>query len=192
MPFGGPDRRLRTRFRVKLPFLLKGAEKEVEGITRNVSLLGVSSYTKGPLPQGQPVQCILELPSESEPVTANGTIIHCEAMTHPSAEGTHEVGIFFKEFEDAGESTLACCLEQISKKEESALRVGYQVLKQKVAARKRRKRLEALRKRRRRLARLRRKRQRLAQERRGKERRRAKGSKSRAARRSVKSPKSHS
>ena len=192
MPFGGPDRRLRTRFRVKLPFLLKGAEKEVEGITRNVSLLGVSSYTKGPLPQGQPVQCILELPSESKPVIANGTIIHCETLAISLAEGSHEIGIFFKQFESTGESTLARFLEQISKKEETALRAGYQVLKKKLATRKRRKRLEALRKRRRRSARLRRKRQRLAQEKRRKERRRAKGSKSRAARRSVKSPKSNS
>ncbi len=176
MPLGGPDRRLRTRFRVKLPFLLKGADKDVEGITRNVSLLGVSSYTKGPLPQGQPAQCILELPSESQPVVANGTIIHCEPLAQPLAGSSHEIGIFFKEFESAGESTLARFLEQISRKEESALRAGYQVLKQKLAARKRRKRLEAARKRRRRLARLRRKRQRLAKEKRMKARRRAKSS----------------
>ncbi|MBI3615975.1 MAG: PilZ domain-containing protein [Candidatus Omnitrophica bacterium] len=160
----GVDRRLRARFRAHLPLLLKGASQEVEGTTRNVSLLGVSAYAKGPLPQAEPVQCILELPSESKPIIATGTIIHCEALTQPLPEGSHEVGVFFKEFQEPGESTLAKFLEQISHKEESALKAGYQALKQKLAARKRRKQLEALRKRRRRLARLRRRRQRLARE----------------------------
>lgn len=183
MQLRGSDRRLRARFRVRLPLLLKNTnQQEVEGITRNVSLLGVSAYAKGSFPQGQPIQSILELPSESKPVVAQGTIIHCETLPQPLPEGTHEIGVFFKEFQAAGESTLAKFLEQISQKEESALRAGYQALKQKLIARKRRKRLEALRKYRRRLARLRRRRQRLAREKRLQAKRQGRQSKSRISR----------
>ena len=164
MPPRGTDRRLRARFRVSLPLLIKGPHQEIEGVSRNVSLLGVLAYAKGPFSQGDPVQCVVELPSESKPAVANGTIIHCETLASPVPEGSHEVGIFFKEFQERGESTLAKFLEQIAHKEESALKAGFQALKQKLTARKRRKQLEALQKRRRKQKRLRRRRQRLARE----------------------------
>ena len=161
MAFRGPDRRLRTRFRIQIPFLLKGDSQEVQGITRNVSLLGISAFANASFPQAQPVRCILNLSSPAKPIVAHGTIIHCEPLPQPVPEGSHEIGVFFKEFEETGEPMLARFLEQLVHKEEEALKAGYRALKQKLAIRKRRKRLEELRKQRRRLARLRRRRQRL-------------------------------
>jgi len=161
VPFEGPERRLRTRFRVRIPFILTNGPQQIQGTTRNVSLLGISAYSSGSFPLAQPVQCLLELPQEPKPVVAKGTVIHCEPVSQPHSDGSYEIGIFFKEFEESGESTLARYLEQISSKEETTLKAGYRALKKKLAARRRRKRTEALRKRRRHQQRLRRRRQRV-------------------------------
>lgn len=131
-------------------------------MSRNVSLLGISTYADGPLPAAQTVQCLLELPDHPKPVVANGTIIHCDSLAQPHPDGSYEIGVFFKEFEERGESTLARYLELISNKEETALKAGYHALKQKIAARKRRQKAVLLKKRKRRQARLQRKRRRLA------------------------------
>ncbi len=162
MAFRGPERRLRTRFRVSLPFTLKSDSQEARGTTRNVSLLGISAVIDSTFPQAQPVDCLLHLAASSKPIIAHGTIIHCDPLPEPTPEGSHELGVFFKEFEQNGESNLARFLEQMAHKEEAALKAGYRALKQKLAARKRRKRMEELKKRRRRQERLRRRRLRLA------------------------------
>lgn len=172
MPLLSDDRRLRARYKVRVPFTLKNDGGEVDGTTRNVSLLGISAYSKSSVPQTQSVQCLLNLPQRSQPLVASGTVIRCEALPQPHPDGTYEIGVFFKEFEGAGEIDLTRFLEQVQSDEHSAIQAGYQALKQRLEARKRRKRLAALRKRRRMEKRLRRKR---AQERKKKLRAAKKG-----------------
>lgn len=160
--FRGRDRRLRTRFRARIPFVLKSNSQQVRGITSNISLLGISAYTEGPLGPVQPVQCALEVPQLRQPIVAMGTVIRCEALREPHLDGPYQVGIFFKEFEARGESTLARFLEELQHKEQEAIQAGYRDLKKRLTDRLRRKKMEALRKRRRRQERLRRRRLRLA------------------------------
>ena len=158
MPLATAERRLRTRYKVRVPFTVRGDGQEVRGTTRNISLLGISAYSDSSISQVQPVQCLLNLPDQPQPLVANGTVIRCEPLPQPHPDGAYEIGVFFKEFEDAGEADLARFLEQVQSDERSAIQAGYRALKQRLAARKRRKRLAALRKRRRMLKRLRRKR----------------------------------
>ena len=180
--FRGPDRRLRTRSRIRLPFILKNNGQQVRGITRNLSLLGISAYTDGPLSLVQPVQCLLELPQYSQPIIANGTVIRCEMLSQAHPDGPYETGVFFKEFEGNGESTLARFLEDMTHQEQAAIKAGYRVLQQRITARRRRKRLELLKKKRRKLARLRRRQRRLAKQKRLLQQRRRQKSKRQAAR----------
>ena len=158
MPFQDADRRLRTRYKVRVPFTLKTDGQEVRGTTRNVSLLGISAYSNSSVSQIQQVQCLLDLPQRPQPLIANGTVIRCEPLGQPHPDGTYEIGVFFREFPGHGESDLTRFLEQVQDDERSAIQAGYRALKQRLAARKRRKRLAALRKRRRMLKRQRRKR----------------------------------
>lgn len=169
MPFRGVDRRMRARYKVRVPFVLRSNGHEVRGTTRNISLLGISACTDSPLQQVQAVQCLLNLPEGSRPLVANGTVIRCEPLPQPGGEGSHEIGVFFKEFEGTGESELSRFLTRVSQQEQSAIRAGYRALRQKAADRKRRRRLEALERRRRKLKRLRRKR-RLAKQKTAKQR----------------------
>jgi len=166
MAFKVLDRRLRTRFRIELPFTLKNGGQSISGRSRNVSILGISAYTSASLPQAQSVQCLLEIPGESKPIVVNGTIIRCHLLDSPTPEGSYEVGVFFKEFQDSGEAILSEYLRQIESKEEAALKAGYKALKRKVVERQRRKRAERFQKQRRRLARLRKRRQKLAKQKR--------------------------
>jgi len=131
-----------------------------------MSLLGISAYTQDPLPQVQPVQCLLELPREKQPIAVKGTVIRCQPLPQPHPDGPYEMGVFFKEFQHRGEGILARFLDRISQEEKEAIQVGYRALQQRLAARRRRKRLEELRLRRRRAARLRRRRLRLARQKR--------------------------
>ena len=158
MPLPESDRRLRTRYKVRVPFTLKSAGQDVLGTTRNVSLLGISAYSNSSVPQIQQVQCLLDLPQRPQPLIANGTVIRCEPLVQPHPDGTYEIGVFFKEFPGQGESDLTHFLERVQEDEHSAIQAGYRALKQRLAARKRRKRLAALRKHRRLLKRQRRKR----------------------------------
>ncbi len=173
MAFKGNDRRMRTRYKVRVPFVLKSNGEEVHGTTRNLSLLGISAYSDSSITQIQPVQCHLNLPNSSSPLVAHGTVIRCEPLAQPNKDGSHEIGVFFKEFEGTGESDLSKFLRQVSQEERNAIEAGYRALKQRAAARVRRKRLEALEKRRRKLRRLRKRRQRLEKKKRLAARRRA-------------------
>lgn len=158
MPLQDAERRLRTRYKVRVPFTLKADGQEVRGTTRNVSLLGISAYANSSISQVQQVQCLLDLPQRSHPLLAHGTVIRCEPVGQPHPDGTYEIGVFFKEFPGRGELDLTHFLEHVQEDEHSAIQAGYRALKQRLAARKRRKRLAALRKRRRLLKRQRRKR----------------------------------
>ena len=142
MAFRGDERRLRTRYRIRVPFLVKGANGQVRGITRNISLLGISAYAESSLPQVQPVQCLLELPSKSEPLKVQGTVIRCHPLETPHADGPYELGIFFKEFQGAGETELIKFLNQVALDDQIAIKDGYRELKARLAARRRKKRTE--------------------------------------------------
>jgi len=153
-PVRGSERRLRARFRVHLPFILKSNNQETHGTTRNISLLGISAYTSSPIAVSQPVHCFLKLPQAPQPIVAGGTVIYCEPLPEAHPEGSHETGVFFKEFQDKGESTLAGFLERVRQDEQKAIKAGYRVFQKRLADRRRRKRLKALQKSRRKRARL--------------------------------------
>ncbi len=155
---------MRARYKVQVPFILKGNGGEVHGTTRNISLLGISAYSDSPMSQVQPVQCVLHLPESQKPLIVKGTVIRCEPLSQSLPEGSHEIGVFFKEFEGTGETDLIRFLTQVLQEEQSAIQAGYRALKQRVAARKKKKRLEALEKRKRKLKRLRRRKARLAKQ----------------------------
>ena len=160
------ERRNRMRFRVRLSFILRNDGQEVRGTTRNVSLLGIAAYTVGSLPPAQPVECFLELPGHDKPLVAKGTVIRCTMLSETHPDGPYETGVFFKEFEGKGETTLTKYLEKIVRKEEAAIHAGYKAFRERLTARKRRRRLEELQKKKRRAQRLRRKRDRLARQKR--------------------------
>ncbi len=163
--FVGPDRRLRARFRVRVPFVLRGRGQEMRGMTRNVSLLGISAYGDGPSPLAESTECILELSRQPlSTITAHGTVIRSEALPEVHPDGSYEVGVFFKEFEKKSESILSKFLGRVSASEEVAIQKGYLALKQRIAARRRRKLLEQRRKLRLRQERLRRRKRRLAKQ----------------------------
>jgi len=166
MAFRGAERRLRTRYRVRVPFVLKGADSQVRGTTRNISLLGISAYAESPLNQVQPVQCLLRIPSKAEPLAVQGTVIRCQPLEAPHADGPYEIGVFFKEFQGDAETELIKFLNQVVTEEQNAIKEGYRELKQRLTARRRRKRTEAARKPRRKKERLRKRRLRLAREKR--------------------------
>ncbi len=150
----GSERRLRARFRVHLPFILKSNDQEIHGTTRNISMLGISAYTRSPLEVSQPVHCFMKLPQAPQPLVAGGTVIYCEPLPEAHPEGSYETGLFFKEFQDKGESTLASFLEQVRQNEQKAIQAGYVVFQKRLADRRKRKRLKALEKNRRKRARL--------------------------------------
>ena len=178
------DRRLRTRYKARIPFVLRNDGQEIPGITRNVSLLGISAFVNSSISQVQPVRCLLNVPQHSEPLIAHGTVIRCEALPEPHPDGTFEVGVFFKEFEGAGEGDLSKYLNQLREQEQSAIQEGYRALKQRLAARRRRKQQETLRKRRRKLLRLRRRKKKLAAKKRSAARRKGRPVSHRRPRRS--------
>lgn len=163
MPFGRADRRLRTRYKVRIPFALKGNGQEIRGLTRNISLLGISGYSNSTITGVvEPAQCLLNLPETSGPLVTQGTIIRCEPLSEPHADGSHEIGVFFKEFEGEGEADLSRFLHRLMREEQNAIQAGYRALKRRLAARRQRKLLEAKRKKKRQLLRLKKRRQRLA------------------------------
>lgn len=169
------DRRLRTRFRIRLPFVLKINSQEVRGFTRNLSLLGISAYTRQSISPVEAVQCFLELPKEAHPVVATGTVIRCQPLSEAHPDGSYEMGVFFKGFQANGEAAVARFLSRIEREEQAQIKAGFEALKKRLAARKRRKKLEILRKKRRRQERLRRRRQRLLRLKRKAAQRRRKG-----------------
>lgn len=156
MPFGGSDRRMRARYKVQVPFLLKNNGQEIRGITRNISLLGISANSNSSISQVEPVQCLLTLPDYNQPLVAHGTVIRCEPLPQSSKEETHEIGVFFKEFQGTGEADLSKFLRNVLQEEQDAIQAGYRALKQRVAARKKRKKKEALEKKKRKLQRIKR------------------------------------
>lgn len=154
-------------------------------MTRNVSLLGISAYSKSGVEGAQPVHCLLNLPNRSQPIVAHGTVIRCEPMSEPHADGSHELGVFFKEFEGTDEEDLSRFLQQVLQEEQSAIQAGYKALKQRLTARRRRRKMEENRRRKRRRERLRKRRLRLARQKRlaGKKRPRGRPRKSASGKR---------
>jgi hypothetical protein len=145
-----------------MPFTLKNDGEEIQGMTRNVSLLGISAYSQTGIDQVQEVECHLQIPETSREIIANGTVTRCHPLQEPHPDGPFEVGVFFKSFEPKGELNLVEYLKAVSDKEQAEITVAYRELKKKLAARKRRKKTELLRKKKRRAERLRKRRLRLA------------------------------
>lgn len=159
MTLRGAERRLRARYKVRVPVVLRNDGQEIRGFTRNISLLGASAYGDSSVSQVQSVQCVLNIPEKPRPLIANGTVIRCEQLPEPHPDGSYEIGVFFKEFQGQGEAELSRFLIQLQEQERSAIQAGYRALKQRLAAKRRRRRLELLRRRKRRQLRLRRRRE---------------------------------
>ena len=166
MAFQRQDRRLRARYKVRVPFMLRKNGQEVSGITRNVSLLGISAYSNTSAGEVHPVECLLNLPNRPTPLIAHGTVIRSEALSDPHPDGSYEIGVFFKEFEGSGEAELSRFLQQVLQDEQSAIQAGYKALKERLAARRKKRQLEEQKKQKRRKERLRRRRLRLARQKR--------------------------
>ena len=150
-----PDRRLRARYRVRLPFTLNIENQEpIHGLTRNISLLGISAYAQQPAQQVKPIETILELPNGNPSVSVTGTVIRCQPLEQPNPDGPYEIGIFFKAFREDGEARLSDYLAKVSSDEKAEILAGYRELKQRMAARKKKKQLELRRKKQRKLKRL--------------------------------------
>lgn len=166
MAFRREDRRLRARYKVRVPFLLRKNGQEVSGVTRNVSLLGISAYSNSSAGEVHPVECLLNLPNRASPLVAHGTVIRSEVLPDPHPDGNYEIGVFFKEFEGTGEAELSRFLQQVLQDEQSAVQAGYKALKERLTARRRKRRLEEQKKQKRRKERLRRRKLRLARQKR--------------------------
>ena len=121
----------------------------------------------------------MNLPEFQRPLIANGTVIRCEPLDPPNPDGSHDIGVFFKQFEGTGEGDLLKFLDHVLQQEQSAIQAGYRALKQRVAARKRRKQMEALEKKKRKLKRLRRRQAKLAKAKKKRARKRSAPSKKR-------------
>lgn len=133
------DRRLRTRYKVRVPFTLKSNSEEIQGVTRNVSLLGISAYSDSTISNSVPVQCALHIPHQQKPIIAHGTVIRCEPLPDRHADGGNEVGVFFKQFDGTQEQDLDRFLRKVLDDERLAIQAGFKELRQRAAARKRKK-----------------------------------------------------
>lgn len=158
------ERRRRIRFRVTLPIRVKSSSSEIQGQTRNVSLLGASAIATQTMPQGTPVTAEIDLPSNVPPIVMEGTIVRCIPLNLPGAS-QYEVGVFAARFLNQDEERLSQYLEQLQMAEYAAIRAGYKALREKIKARQAKKRAILLARKRRkakRLARLKKRKKELA------------------------------
>ena len=133
------DRRLRTRYKVRVPFTIKSNSEEIQGVTRNVSLLGISAYSDSTITHSVPVQCMLHIPQQQRPIIAHGTVIRCEPLSERHPDGGNEVGVFFKQFEGTHENDLDSFLHKVLEDERAAIRAGFNELRRRASARKKKK-----------------------------------------------------
>lgn len=143
------ERRRRIRFKVTLPVRIRTSDGEVQGQTRNVSLLGASTVTTAPAPEGAPATAEIDLPTGGPPVKMDGSIIRSIPLNLPGSS-QYEVGVFAVKFQDRDEKRLSRYLEQLQLAEYAAIKAGYKALRAKIRAREARKRAQMLARRRRR------------------------------------------
>lgn len=156
------ERRRRIRFRATLPIRIHTEGLEIQGQTRNVSLLGASTITERPATQGASATAELELPGVAgPPVRMEGTIVRSVPLNLPG-DPRYEVGVFAMKFVDRDEARLSHYLEQLQMAEYAAVRAGYKALREKIRQRAARKRALLLAKRKRRALRLAKRRRRAA------------------------------
>lgn len=149
------ERRRRIRFRATLPVRIHTDGMEIQGQTRNVSLLGVSAIAERPAVQGTAATAELDLPGTSGPPIriSEGSIVRSIPLNLPG-EPQYEVGVFALKYHGQDEARLSQYLEQLQMAEYAAVRAGYKALREKIRLREQRKRALLLAKRRRRKLRL--------------------------------------
>lgn len=148
------ERRRRIRFRATLPIRIYTEGAEIQGQTRNVSLLGASTIMDRPATEGASATAELELPGVAgPPVRMEGTIVRSNPLNLPG-DTRYEVGVFALKFHGQDETRLSQYLEQLQMAEYAAVRAGYKALREKIRLREARKRALLLAKRHRRALRL--------------------------------------
>lgn len=148
------EHRRRIRFRATLPIRIKTDGLELQGQTRNVSLLGANTITERSATQGAPATAEIDLPGVAgPPVRMEGTIVRSIPLNLPG-DPRYEVGVFALRFLDRDETRLSHYLEQLQMAEYAAVRAGYKALREKIRQREARKRALLLAKRKRRALRL--------------------------------------
>lgn len=157
------EHRRRIRFRATLPVRIHTNQGEIQGETRNVSLLGVSAIATTAAPQGAAATAEIDLPRGGPPIRMEGTIIRSIPLNLPG-DTRHEVGFFALSYQNRDEKRLSAYLKHLQLVEFAAIKAGYKAMQAKIRAREAKKRALLL-ARRRRLAR------RLARRRRAKLRR---------------------
>jgi len=142
------ERRRRIRFRVTLPIRIRTNDGELQGQTRNVSLLGASAVTERPASQAASATAEIDLPSGGPPIRIEGTIVRSIPLNLPG-ETKYEVGVFALKYQDRDETRLSQYLDQLQMAEYAAVRAGYKALQAKIRRRQARKRALLLARRRR-------------------------------------------
>ena len=80
-----PERRAKQRFPIQLPVVIQSAPREIHGVSRDVSAVGIFFYTDN-WPLGfSPIEFRMILPAqitgtESTRVVCNGTVTRLEAL----------------------------------------------------------------------------------------------------------------
>ncbi len=135
-----------------LPIRIRTNGLELQGQTRNVSLLGASAITDQPATTGATATAELDLPG-GPPIRMEGSIVRSVPINLPGVS-QYEVGVFAMKFVDEDETRLSQYLEELQITEYAAVRAGYKALQDKIRKRQAKKRALALAKRRRRAKRL--------------------------------------
>ncbi len=128
------ERRRRIRFRAMLPIRIHTGGTELQGQTRNVSLLGASAITDQPATTGTPATAELDLPGGGPPIRMEGTIVRSISINLPGIS-QYEVGVFAMRFQDQDESRLSRYLEELQITEYATIRAGYKALREKIRRR---------------------------------------------------------
>ena len=145
---GHPEDRRRIRYRATLPLRVRSASGEIQGETRNVSLLGVSAIMSRPLAPSTEVTAEIDLPGGGVPIRMEGAIVRSTPLNLPG-ETRYEVGVFAVKFHDQDDARLSQYLDQLQMAEYAVIRAGYKAMQLKIRQRKARKRALLLAKRRR-------------------------------------------
>jgi len=136
------------RFHVTLPIRIHTPSGEIQGQTRNISLLGVSAVTSQPAVPNTDIQAELDIPSGGPPIRVEGTVIRSTPLDLPG-DSRYEVGLFAMRFPGDDAARLISYLEQLQTEEAAVIKAGYKSMRLKIRQRLARKRALLLARRRR-------------------------------------------
>ena len=111
MTKGGRERRRTRRVPVQIQIQYKTADGFFQDYVRNLSLGGIFIETSNPLPMNTKLKVEFCLPEMSEPITADGVVVHTLRVgttRNPSVSG---MGIRFSELEPSSKQMLEAYLQ---------------------------------------------------------------------------------